>query len=150
MIKILSSYICLLLTIFVTACTSPSDPRYRVATVGNAQRVIEVIVISVESVIIKKAASGTGSTSGGILGLAAGAESSDNAVVIVGATIFGAIVGNAIEDNLSQTNGRQYVVRTSTDALLTVTQADIGNHIFHKGNQALLIHGFPSRIIKGH
>jgi len=139
MIKSFIPYICLLLALSITACTSPSDPRYRVATVGNAQRVIAVTIISAEPVIIKRAASGTGSISGGALGLAAGAESSDNAVIIVGATIFGAIVGNAIEDN-----------RTNTDALLTVTQSDAGNHTFDKGDQALLIHGFPSRLIRAY
>ncbi len=150
MIKSFIPYICLLLALSITACTSPSDPRYRVATVGNAQRVIAVTIISAEPVIIKRAASGTGSISGGALGLAAGAESSDNAVIIVGATIFGAIVGNAIEDNISQTTGYQYVVRTNTDALLTVTQSDAGNHTFDKGDQALLIHGFPSRLIRAY
>jgi outer membrane lipoprotein SlyB len=122
--------------------------RYRVASIGNAQRSIEAVVISAESVLIQSITNGAGGTAGGLLGTAAAAESSDNSVVIIAGMIGGAIVGNAIENAANTHEGMEYVIQTGTGALLTVAQVNEGNSIFTAGNKVILVYGYPNRLIK--
>lgn len=136
-----------LLAVFFIGCTTASDPRYRVATIGNATRSTPAVVLSSEAVIIQRSNSGAGATSGGAMGGAVAAQSSDNAAVIIAGIIGGAIIGDAIEGEAGKANGHQYLIQTESGALLAVAQLDEGNTLFRVSDKVVLIYGHPHRLV---
>ena len=137
----------LLIYVLLFGCTAPTDPRYRVATIGNATRSTPAVVMSSEAVIIQRSNSGAGATTGGAMGAAVAAESSDNAAVIIAGIIGGAIIGNAIEGEVGKANGHQYLFETESEALLAVAQLDEGNTLFQVNDKLVLIYGHPHRLV---
>ena len=143
----LRSTITVLLSIILVSCTASNDPRYRVATIGNATRSAPATVLSTEPVIIQRSNSGVGATAGGALGGAAAAEASDNAAIIIVGIIGGAIIGNSLEDSAGERTGHQYLIETESGALLAVAQLDDGNMIFQANDKVILIYGHPHRLV---
>lgn len=137
-----------LLTALFIGCTTPNDPRYRVATIGNATRSTSAVVLSSEAVIIQRSNSGAGATAGGAMGGAVAAQSSDNAAVIIAGIIGGAIIGDAIESEAGEANGHQYLIQTESGALLAVAQLDEGNTVFQINDRVVLIYGHPHRLVR--
>jgi outer membrane lipoprotein SlyB len=137
----------LLISVLFFGCTAPTDPRYRVATIGNATRSTPAVVMSSEAVIIQRSNSGAGATAGGAMGAAVAAESSDNAAVIIAGIIGGAIIGNAIEGEVGKANGHQYLIETESGALLAVAQLDEGNTLCRVNDKVVLIYGHPHRLV---
>lgn len=139
----------LILTFLISACTTTDGSgRYRIASIGNAQRSVEAIVLAAEPVLIQTSISGSGGTAGGLLGAAATAESSDNSVVIIAGIIGGAIIGNALESAANTHDAMEYVIETETGILLTVAQVNSGSVIFTSGDKVILVYGYPNRLIK--
>lgn len=135
-----------LLIMGLVGCASNPD-RYRVATIGNANRSIGAVVLSADKVTIVEATSGAGATYGGMLGGAA-ASDSDNAGVIIAGIVAGAIIGEAIEAEGKKYNGMEYVIETSNGRLMTVAQVNQGSEIFEPDDQVILVYGYPTRLLR--
>ena len=142
--------LCILL---LSGCFSVNQPHdgqghYRIATIGNSQRSVPAVVISVRKVTIKELNSGAYAEAGGWLGGAMAAQNSDNSAVIIAGVIAGAVVGNAIEDAKNTLAGTEYVIEADTGRLFTVAQVDKNSDILKKGDRALLVYGYPHKLIK--
>lgn len=122
--------------------------QYRIATIGNSQRSIPAVVISAKKVTIKELNSGAYAEAGGWLGGAIAAEGSDNSAVIIAGIIAGAVVGNAIEDAKNTYAGTEYIIQAESGRLFTVAQVDSNADILKKGDKALLVYGYPHRLMK--
>ena len=133
----------------LSACVSQDGVgEYRVASIGNAQRTVEATILSTKPVMLIRSPSGAGANAGGLLGAAMAAESSDNAAVIVAGLIGGVIIGNNIENSIGSIQGFEYLIQTQTGKLITVAQPSQGNDLLMEGNKALLIYGYPHRLVK--
>lgn len=128
--------------------TADGQGKYRIATIGNAQRSITAEVLSAESVLIQQSTNGAGGTAGGLMGGTVASQNSDNAAIVLAGIIGGAIVGDAIEANANTHEGMEYVIQTSAGLLLTVAQVNEGNPIFMPGDKVILVYGYPNRLIK--
>jgi outer membrane lipoprotein SlyB len=62
--------------------------------------------------------------------------------------LVGAIAGEMIESDANTHEATEYVIQTDNDLLLTVVQVNKNNPIFYVGEKVILIHGYPSRLIK--
>jgi outer membrane lipoprotein SlyB len=137
----------------LSGCFSVNQPhdgygQYRIATIGNSQRSIPAVVISARKVTIKELNSGAYAEAGGWLGGALAAENSDNSAVIIAGVIAGAVVGNAMEDAENTFAGTEYVIEADTGRLFTVAQVDANSDILKKGDRALLVYGYPHKLVK--
>ena len=137
----------------LSGCFSVNQPhdgygQYRIATIGNSQRSIPAVVISARKVTIKELNSGAYAEAGGWLGGAMAAENSDNSAVIIAGVIAGAVVGNAMEDAKNIIAGTEYVIEADTGRLFTVAQVDANSDILKKGDRALLVYGYPHKLVK--
>lgn len=142
-------YISIFMFALVTGCaTTDGVGRYRVATIGNAKRTVEAVVISSEPALVQGGTTGVGSFVGGTTGGIIAENNSNNAGIIIAGIIGGMIVGNALEHSANVHEATEYVIQTSTDAILTVVQVNKGNQPLEIGDKTLLIYGFPSRLIK--
>jgi|TARA_Y100000768_G_scaffold236533_1_gene178897 outer membrane lipoprotein SlyB len=142
-----------LLIVLLGGCFSVNQPhdgqgQYRIATIGNSQRSIPAVVISAKKVTIKELNSGAYAEAGGWLGGAIAAEDSDNSAVIIAGIIAGAVVGNAIEDAKNTYAGTEYIIQAESGRLFTVAQVDSNADILKKGDKALLVYGYPHRLMK--
>jgi len=134
--------------IFLTSCIKDGVGKYRVQSVGNAQRSITAIVLSASPVIIAKDTSGAGANAGGALGGAMAIDNSESATVLVAGIIAGAVIGNAIEAQGNTYEGTEYVIETEAGLLLTVAQVNRNEEIFRKGDRVVLVYGYPHRLIR--
>ncbi|MEX0449835.1 hypothetical protein V6X63_08735 [Spiribacter sp. 221] len=137
-----------MLAVTVVACTTDGVGQYRVESIGNAQRSISGEVIATNPVQIAKNTSGAGGYAGGALGGAMALDNSSDAAPVVAGIIAGAIIGNAIEAQGNVFPGTEYVIETSTGAVLTVAQPNEGNQIFEPGDRVILVYGYPHRLIE--
>jgi len=148
-VNLLSMVFMVVLTSLLTACsTVDGDGRYRVATIGNAKRSVEAVIITSQSVFVQTATSGGGATFGGTTGGLIAGNNSDNAGVIIAGIIGGIIIGDAIEGGANVHDATEYVIKTATGALFTVVQVNKNNPIFQDGDDVILVYGFPSRLIR--
>ena len=134
------------LLVMVGCATVDGQGRYRVESIGKAQRSTEAVVISARPAFIQQSTSGQGAAVGGLVGGGLAAES-DNAGVIIAGIIGGILIGEAIESAGNVHDATEYVIRTSANALFTVAQVDRGNIIFKKDDKVILVYGYPSRLI---
>ena len=140
--------ICLVITQTFIACSSVDGTgKYRVQTIGNAERSVRAVVLSAEAVYIQGDTSGVGSALGATAGGGIASGGSDNAAVIIAGIILGAVIGDYIEGQDNVYPATQYVIETTNGILLTVAQIDEGNDIFMKGDNVILVHGYPNRLI---
>ena len=142
----------ILLIMFIwslSACSSQDRVgEYRVASIGNAQRTVEASILSVKPITLIKSPSGAGANAGAAFGGALAAESSDNAAVIVAGIIGGAIIGNNIEASNGAMRGYEYLLQTEMGKLVTVAQPEQNYDVLQEGDKALLIYGYPHRLVK--
>ena len=134
--------------LLISCASNDGVGEYRVATIGNASRSVAASVLSVKEVQIVRGTSGVGAQAGGALGGAIAAESSDNAAIIIAGIIGGAILGNNIEASGHVLQGHEYLLETETGKLLTVVQPDAGNEILTIGTPAILVYGYPHRLVR--
>jgi len=132
----------------LTACVNDGVGKYRVQSIGNAQRSIAGIVLSASPVLIAKDTSGAGANAGGALGGAMAIDNSDSATVLVAGIIAGAVIGNAIESQGNIYEGTEYVIETEAGLLLTVAQVNRNDKVFVKGDRVVLVYGYPHRLIR--
>lgn len=135
-------------TIATVSCATDGVGRYRVQSIGNAQRSVEAVVIRAAAVYVQEASGGTGAALGGTIGGGLAADGSDNVAVIIAGIIAGAIVGDYIEGRSNVHEATEYVIQTSNDALFTVAQINEGAEIFVEGDRVILVYGYPTRLLK--
>ena len=133
----------------LSACASTEDGkgRYRVESIGHAQRSIEAEIIAAREAYIASGNTGVGGALGGAVGGAVALDNSDNAGVIIAGIIGGALIGSAIEGQGTIYDATEYIIRNETGALFTVAQINEGNPIFEVGDSVVLVYGYPSRLI---
>ena len=134
--------------LFISACSSvDGQGRYRVQSVGNAQRSVEATIISATPVYIQEATSGTGSALGAMTGGGLAAGGSDNVAVIIAGIIAGAVIGDYIEGQNNIHGATEYIIETSSQILFVVAQINEGNMIFKNGDKVVLVYGYPTRLV---
>lgn len=147
MTKCVMVFLFSLLFTLLTGCTSKDgEGRYRIATIGNAERSVEAVVISTKPALVKEDTTDTGALAGGLAGGAI-ALNGDNAAVIVAGIVGGMIVGGVIEDYSNIHEATKYEIKTSNDKLLTVVQVNKDNPRFLIGDKVILIYGYPSKLM---
>ena len=132
----------------LNSCATDGVGRYRVQSVGNAQRSVEAIVLQAAPVYIQDQTSGAGAALGATVGGGVAADSSDDAAVIIAGIITGAIIGDYVEGMSNIYDATEYVIRTSNGALLTVAQVNLGNELFKTDDNVILLYGYPTRLIR--
>ena len=139
----------ILLIPFLAGCSGVQDGtgRYRIQSVGNAQRSVEAVVLVARPAYIASGNSGAGAALGGAVGGALASEGSDNAGVVIAGIIGGMIVGSAIEGEGRVYDATEYVIKSETGVLVTVAQINNGNPIFKPSDKVVLVYGYPSRLI---
>ncbi|ALE52421.1 MAG: hypothetical protein HOE35_01740 [Candidatus Ruthia sp.] len=146
---ILKLFVTTITLLYLSACaTIDGQGKYRVETIGNAKRSVGAVVISHQMVVVQADISGKGSLIGGTTGGLIADNNSDNAGVVFAGIIAGAIVGEMVEQDSNTHEATEYVIQTETDMLLTVVQINRNNPIFKTDERVILIHGYPSRLIK--
>lgn len=146
---ILKLFVATMVMLYLSACsTIDGQGKYRVETIGNAKRSVGAVVVSHQSVVVQLDASGKGSLLGGTAGGLIADNNSDNAGVVFAGIIAGAIVGEMIEQDANTREATEYVIQTETGMLLTVVQVNKNNPIFKTDERVILIHGYPSRLIR--
>lgn len=134
--------------VLLIGCVKDDVGKYRVQSIGNAQRSIAGVVLSASSVFIAEDTSGAGANAGGALGGAMAIDNSDSATVLVAGIIAGAVIGNAIESQGNTYEGTEYVIETEAGLLLTVAQVNRNEEVFTKGDRVVLVYGYPHRLIR--
>ncbi|SFF83691.1 hypothetical protein [Neptunomonas qingdaonensis] len=137
-----------LCSIILTSCVTDGVGRYRVQSIGNAQRSVAALVLSANPVIIAQQTSGSGANAGGALGGAMALDNSDSATALIAGIIAGAVVGDLLEANGKTYDGTEYVIESEAGLLLTVAQVNSGEEVFSKGDRVILVYGYPHRLIK--
>lgn len=141
-------FVIFLFPLLVYACTSVDRTgRYRVQSIGNAQRSVRAEVVSAEPAYILEETSGAGSALGATVGGGLAADTSDNVAVIIAGVILGRVVGEYIEAQGNVHNATEYIIETENGVLLTVAQIDSGNMIFESGSKVVLVYGYPNRLL---
>ena len=142
------SFLTLSLGLLVSSCVEDGVGRYRVQSIGNAQRSVTAEVLSTRPVFIQVDNSGFGAATGAATGGLISINNSDSAPVLLAGIIAGSVIGNALESSINTHNGTEYIMKTETGLTLTVAQIDNGNDIFSAGDSVLLIYGYPHRLIR--
>jgi len=141
------------LALFVAAALSACAPNvrtdsYSIGSVGQVNRTVAGVVISVRSVSIDGSQGGgaaAGAAAGGVAGSTIGGSDRANAVGAIGGIVVGAIAGAATERSVSATRGLEYVVQTENGNLMTVVQGP--EPAYATGSRVLVLYGSPSRVI---
>jgi len=134
--------------ITIVSCATDGIGRYRVQSIGNAQRSVEAIVIRSAPVYVQEESSGSGAALGGAVGGGIAADGSDNVAVVIAGIIAGAIVGEYIEGVSNIHEATEYVIETSNGALFTVAQINANTEIFIEGERVILVYGYPTRLLR--
>ncbi len=106
------------------ACAPNYSPNtYSGNAVQLANRVEAGVIIGYRQVAIS--ASGTiGTVTGGAAGGVLGAEYANSALVTVGATAVGSVIGSTLDHAIGDTTGWEYIVRKPSGEMLSVTQRE--------------------------
>lgn len=134
--------------VLLASCTTDNVGKYRVQSIGNAQRSVTATVLSAGPVLITKDTSGAGANAGGALGGAMAFDGSDSAAVLVAGIIAGAVIGNALEAQGNTYEGTEYIIETETGLLLTVAQVNKTGEIFKAGERVILVYGYPHKLVR--
>ena len=138
-----------LLGTLLSACVQDGVGKYRVQSVGNAQRSVAAVVLSAKPVLITQDTSGAGANAGGALGGAIALDNnSDSATALVAGVIAGAVVGEMIEAHGNAFEGTEYVIESTTGLILAVAQVNEQSEIFRQGDRVILVYGYPHRLIR--
>lgn len=141
--------ISVLLVLFACSCTSVDGTgRYRIESIGNARRSVEAEVISATPAYIQDGTTGAGAALGGAAGGSIAANNSDDIGVIIAGIIGGILIGDSVEGLNNIHDATEYVIQTSTGAILTVAQINSGNDIYMGGDKVILVYGYPARLIR--
>lgn len=139
----------LLAALVLGGCASNISPNsYSVGSVGQVNRTVAGVVVSVRPVSVESDGGGgglVGGAAGAVAGSSVGGGTRANALGAIGGALVGAAVGSAIQRNNAHQTGLEYVVQTENGNLLTVVQGDYPT--FTEGARVLVLYGSPSRVI---
>lgn len=147
--KSINTILFLIIISIISGCVSNISPTsYSVGSVGQINRTISGIVISVRSVEIN-GTSGVGGATGAALGATAGSGMGSggraNLAGGIAGAVVGAIAGAAIENGTTRQGGIEYVVQTENKNLMTIVQGI--SPTFSINDKVLVLYGSPARII---
>jgi len=133
-----------------SGCAANISPQtYSVGSVGQVNRTVSGVVISVREVDVAGTTGvggGAGTAAGAVVGSAAGGNNSrGNIVGAIGGAIIGGLAGSAIEANSTKQKGLEYVVETENGNLMTIVQGI--EPVFYERQKVLVLYGSPSRLI---
>ena len=137
-----------LLLLSLVACGPDYSPDiYTTSAVQQANKVEQGMVIGVRDVAVS--ANGTmGAVTGGAAGGIAGSQAGVgpvSAFAALGGTLVGGITGSAIEHVSGDTKAFEYIVRKTSNDLVSVTQKDKAPLVL--GQQVLVIAGNQARLV---
>lgn len=136
----------LALNVFLLAgCASNYSPNtYASNAVQLANKVETAIVVGFREVHIS-AAGTIGAVTGGAAGGVLGAQYADSALIAVGGSAVGALVGSALDHAAGDTMGWEYIVRKTNGDMLSVTQRETTP--LPLGQKVLVIMGPQARVV---
>ena len=121
---------------------------YSYSSVGQTSSGFPCTVVSVRQVNVNSSGTaGTvlGGVAGGVAGSTIGHGSSASILGAIGGAAAGALVGNVAEGAIMGQGGYEYVVKTDSGQIYSVTQGT--DTLLGAGQRCMLINGNPSRII---
>ncbi len=122
---------------------------YSYSSVRQAANAFPCTVLSVRSVNVNSDDNSAGTLLGGVAGGVAGSTighgSSSHALGAIGGAAAGMLIGNLAQDQMMSQSGYEYVIRTDSGQIYSVTQGT--DNLIAAGQRCLLINGNPSRII---
>jgi outer membrane lipoprotein SlyB len=125
-----------------------SPDIYATRAVQQADKVEQGIIVGVRAVRVSAEGStgaAAGAAAGGVLGAQAPGGGIISALGGVGGALVGGIIGKGAEHTIVDTNAYEYIVRTSGNALMRVTQQN--REPLARGQQVLLIMGTQARVV---
>jgi outer membrane lipoprotein SlyB len=139
----------LVLLLALAACRDRFSPDvYATRAVQQADKVEQGIIVGVRQVRVSAEGStgaATGAAAGGVLGAQAPGGGIVSALGGVGGALVGGLIGKGAEHVAVDTNAFEYIVRTSGNTLMRVTQQD--REPLRRGQQVLLIMGSQARVV---
>jgi outer membrane lipoprotein SlyB len=131
--------------VLLAGCASDYSPNtYASNAVQLANKVESGTVVGYREVAIS-AKGNIGAVSGGAAGGILGAQYADSALVALGGSTVGAIVGNTLDHATGDTTGWEYIVRKMNGDMLSVTQRE--KKPLALGQRVLVIMGPQARVI---
>lgn len=122
---------------------------YSYSGVRQASNAFPCTVISVRSVNVSNddntAGTLLGGVAGGVAGSTIGHGRSANTLGAIGGAAAGMLLGNLTQDTIMKQGGYEYVVRTDSGQIYSVTQGT--DNLVAAGQRCMLINGAESRVI---
>lgn len=139
----------LALALLPAACGDRFSPDvYATRAVQQADKVEQGIIVGVRQVRVSAEGStgaATGAAAGGVIGAQAPGAGIVSALGGVGGALVGGLLGKGAEHTVVDTAAFEYIVRTSRNDLMRVTQQD--REPLRRGQQVLLIMGSQARVV---
>jgi outer membrane lipoprotein SlyB len=133
----------------LAACGDRFSPDvYATRAVQQADKVEQGIIVGVREVRVSAEGStgaATGAAAGGVLGAQAPGGGILSALGGVGGALVGGLIGKGAEHTIVDTIAYEYIVRTTKNELMRVTQRD--RQPLRRGQAVLLITGAQARIV---
>jgi outer membrane lipoprotein SlyB len=143
--RILSSVSVAAVVMLLAGCAGDYSPNtYASNAVQLANKVESGTIVGYREVAIS-AKGNIGAVSGGAAGGILGAQYADSALVALGGSTVGAIVGNTLDHATGDTAGWEYIVRKMNGDMLSVTQREKKPLVL--GQKVLVIMGPQARVI---
>jgi outer membrane lipoprotein SlyB len=146
-IYFLSAFVACLVLIGCTRNISPDS--YAVGSVGQVNRAVRGVIISVRQVNISGSQSGAvgaaGAAGGAVAGSAIGGGTRENILGAIAGAVIGGIAGSAIEEGSTRQQGMEYVVEAQNGSLITVVQGI--NPTLSVGAKVIVLYGTRTRVI---
>lgn len=137
------------LALLPAACGDRFSPDvYATRAVQQADKVEQGIIVGVRQVRVSAEGStgaATGAAAGGVIGAQAPGSGIISALGGVGGALVGGLLGKGAEHTVVDTSAYEYIVRTSRNELMRVTQQD--REPLRRGQQVLLIMGSQARVV---
>ena len=122
---------------------------YSYSGVRQASNAFPCTVISVRAVNVSSDDNSAGTLLGGVAGGVAGSTIGHgrcaNTLGAIGGAAAGMLVGNLAQDAMMKQGGYEYVVRTDSGQIYSVTQGT--DNLIAAGQRCMLINGAESRVI---
>jgi len=129
----------------LAGCAPHYSPNtYSSNAVQLANKVEAGVIIGFREVAISTSGN-VGTVTGGAAGGVLGAEYANSALVAVGTTAVGGILGNAIDHAVGDSAGWEYIVRKPNGDMLSVTQRE--KNPLALGQKVLVIMGPQARVV---
>jgi len=137
--------------LFVLAACAPriGSNDYDYSSVRQASNGFPCTVVSVRQVNVNSSDNSAGTVLGGVAGGVAGSTighgSSSHALGAIGGAAAGMLIGNLAQDSMMSQSGYEYVVRTDSGQIYSVTQGT--DTLLAAGQRCMLLNGATSRVI---